>query len=63
MHLIEADEPAGTRRSRRRPGRTRSSRSISDRLSAYVSPYDPETWRSPKDAMAHEFYRWERGTA
>ncbi|NUK26932.1 TcmI family type II polyketide cyclase, partial [Streptomyces lunaelactis] len=33
---------------------------ISDRLSAFVSPYDPETWRSPKDAMAREFYRWDR---
>ena len=35
-------------------------RAISDRLSAFVSPYDPETWRGPKDAMAREFYRWER---
>ncbi|MER6347396.1 TcmI family type II polyketide cyclase [Streptomyces sp. NPDC001595] len=33
---------------------------ISERLSAYVSAYDPETWRSPKDAMAHCFYRWDR---
>ncbi|MYV97204.1 TcmI family type II polyketide cyclase, partial [Streptomyces sp. SID3343] len=23
--------------------------------------YDPLTWRGPQDAMAHEFYRWERG--
>ncbi|MGV9557835.1 TcmI family type II polyketide cyclase [Streptomyces sp. NPDC003401] len=39
-------------------------RGISERLSAYVSAYDPATWRSPKDAMAHCFYRWERdGTA
>ena len=35
-------------------------RSISERLEAYVSPYDPATWRSPKDAMAQCFYRWER---
>ncbi|MHB9857190.1 TcmI family type II polyketide cyclase [Streptomyces sp. YIM S03343] len=35
-------------------------RGISEQLSAYVSAYDPETWRSPKDAMAHCFYRWER---
>lgn len=33
---------------------------ISDRLTAFVSPYDPQTWRSPKDAMARQFYRWER---
>ncbi|AWW41250.1 MULTISPECIES: TcmI family type II polyketide cyclase [Streptomyces] len=35
-------------------------RDISERLSAYVSAYDPATWRSPKDAMANCFYRWER---
>ncbi|MFF9489349.1 TcmI family type II polyketide cyclase [Streptomyces sp. NPDC014676] len=36
-------------------------RGISERLEAYVSPYDPATWRSPKDAMARCFYRWESG--
>ncbi|MBD9733609.1 TcmI family type II polyketide cyclase [Streptomyces sp. H28] len=35
-------------------------RSISEQLEAYVSPYDPATWRGPKDAMAECFYRWER---
>ncbi|AZP15215.1 TcmI family type II polyketide cyclase [Streptomyces aquilus] len=35
-------------------------RDVSERLSAYVTAYDPETWRSPKDAMARCFYRWER---
>ncbi|MEU8527396.1 MULTISPECIES: TcmI family type II polyketide cyclase [Streptomyces] len=35
-------------------------RSASDRLSAYVTAYDPLTWRGPKDAMAQCFYRWER---
>ncbi|MEV7566986.1 TcmI family type II polyketide cyclase [Streptomyces tanashiensis] len=35
-------------------------RGVSERLSAYVSAYDPTTWRGPKDAMAHCFYRWER---
>ncbi len=33
---------------------------LSDRLTAFISPYDPQTWRGPKDAMAQEFYRWER---
>ena len=33
---------------------------ISRRLEAFVSPYDPETWRSPKDAMARSFDRWQR---
>ncbi|NEY37436.1 TcmI family type II polyketide cyclase, partial [Streptomyces sp. PRKS01-65] len=27
---------------------------------AYVTAYDPATWRSPKDAMANCFYRWDR---
>ena len=36
-------------------------RGVSERLEAYVSPYDPATWRGPKDAMAQCFYRWERG--
>lgn len=35
-------------------------RNVSDKLSAYVSAYDPQTWRSPKDAMARCFYQWER---
>jgi cyclase len=33
---------------------------ISKRLEAFVSPYDPQTWRSPKDAMARCFYPWEK---
>ncbi|HKS46587.1 MAG TPA: TcmI family type II polyketide cyclase [Amycolatopsis sp.] len=31
---------------------------ISDDLKAYIEAYDPETWRSPKDAMATRFYHW-----
>lgn len=34
-------------------------REISARLEPYIAPYDPATWRSPKDAMAVEFYRWD----
>jgi cyclase len=34
-------------------------RELSAKLEAYVEPYDPATWRSPKDAMAEEFYRWD----
>jgi cyclase len=29
---------------------------ISRQLDAYITPYNPETWRSPKDAQAREFY-------
>jgi cyclase len=34
-------------------------REISAGLEPYIEPYDPATWRSPKDAMAIEFYRWD----
>ena len=34
-------------------------REISDKLDAYIPPYDPETWKSPKDAQARQFYSWE----
>ena len=33
---------------------------ISDDLKPFVQAYDPATWRSPADAMATPFYRWER---
>jgi cyclase len=32
---------------------------ISAKLDAYITPYDPETWQSPKDAQAREFYSWD----
>jgi cyclase len=32
---------------------------ISDQLKPYIEAYDPPTWRSPADAMATRFYRWE----
>jgi cyclase len=34
-------------------------RDISKKLEPYIQPYDPETWQSPKDAMARQFYRWD----
>jgi len=34
-------------------------RDISKRLDAYIQPYNPATWRSPKDATAREFYTWD----
>lgn len=35
-------------------------REISRRLQPYIEPYDPVTWRGPSDALAHEFYAWDR---
>jgi cyclase len=32
---------------------------ISESLKAHIEAYDPVTWRSPADAMATRFYRWE----
>ncbi|MBB1254619.1 TcmI family type II polyketide cyclase [Streptomyces sp. OF3] len=32
---------------------------ISDDLKPFIQAYDPATWRSPADAMAHRFYHWE----
>ncbi|MDT3397994.1 TcmI family type II polyketide cyclase [Streptomyces sp. B1866] len=58
LHLIEADEPPGPRVAR--VSGHPEFRGVSERLSPYIAAYDPTTWREPKDAMAHEFYRWER---
>ncbi|MFJ6748845.1 MULTISPECIES: TcmI family type II polyketide cyclase [unclassified Streptomyces] len=58
LHLIESERPPGPEIAKvtEHP----EFRAISDKLSAFVSPYDPETWRGPKDAMARQFYSWER---
>lgn len=32
---------------------------ISKKLEPYIQPYNPETWRSPRDATAREFYSWD----
>lgn len=32
---------------------------ISRRLDDHITPYNPETWQSPKDAQAREFYVWD----
>ena len=32
---------------------------ISRKLDPYIQPYDPATWKSPKDAQAREFYSWD----
>jgi cyclase len=31
---------------------------VSAELARYVTPYDPEAWRSPRDASATCFYEW-----
>lgn len=56
VHLIEmeADPAESIRRAQNLPG----FRDVSARLSQFITPYDPATWRSPRDAQAREFYRW-----
>jgi len=57
IHLIEMDDDA-----ERSIASIRDHplfREISRQLEAYIQPYNPETWRSPKDAMAREFYTWD----
>ncbi|MCZ4123711.1 TcmI family type II polyketide cyclase [Streptomyces sp. H39-S7] len=61
LHLIEADRPPGPEVARYK-GHPEF-RDVSDRLAPHVQAYDPATWREPKDAMAREFYRWERSDA
>ncbi|MFJ8632755.1 TcmI family type II polyketide cyclase [Streptomyces sp. NPDC093568] len=58
MHFIEAEQDPG-------PAIAKVAGhpefvGISKRLEAFVSPYDPQTWRSPKDAMARCFYHWQK---
>src|SRR6478735_3275322 len=58
LHLIESERPPG-------PAIAKVTehvafRDVSERLAAFVSPYDPQTWRGPKDAMATQFYSWQR---
>lgn len=57
VHYVETDEDfeAAVDQIREHP----LFREISSSLDAYISPYDPETWRSPKDATAREFYSWD----
>jgi len=60
LHLIESDRPAGPEVAKY--ATHPEFRAVSDRLAVYVDAYDPATWREPKDAMAREFYRWDRHT-
>jgi cyclase len=36
---------------------------ISADLRPFIEPYDPQTWRSPADAMAQRFYHWSGSDA
>lgn len=58
LHLIEAEDEPGPRVAQ--VAGHPEFQDVSRKLAAYVQAYNPQTWREPKDAMAREFYRWER---
>jgi hypothetical protein len=57
LHLFTSREAPGEEAMRQSHGELPFAKLI-DELSAYLSPYNPETWRSHKDAVARPFYRW-----
>lgn len=59
LHLVEGERPV--EEAVARVAGHPEFQQISADLRPYVSAYDPATWRKPADAMAAEFYRWERG--
>jgi len=58
FHLQDFDDDNGRERIEEAKTDPRFVR-ISRDLEPYIAPYDPETWRSPADAMAQRFYVWE----
>ena len=57
VHLIETDDDFDES-----VGNVRAHplfQEISKKLEPYIQPYNPETWHSPKDATAREFYSWD----
>lgn len=57
MHLQDFDGDGGAEaieEARTHPSFVR----ISADLKPFIEAYDPATWRSPADAMAHRFYHW-----
>jgi len=59
VHLVELDEDFGDTVDQVRDHPL--FKDISRRLDEFITPYNPETWRSPKDAQAREFYSWDAG--
>lgn len=57
VHLVEMDEDFA--RSVDNVRNHELFREISKKLEPYIQPYNPVTWKSPKDATAREFYSWD----
>lgn len=59
VHMIEFDPSIeSVDDSMRAAAQLPAFRAISEELRPHITAYDPETWRSPRDAMATCFYRW-----
>ncbi|MDF5753656.1 TcmI family type II polyketide cyclase [Spongiactinospora sp. TRM90649] len=57
FQYMEVDQPAGRTMANVRD--RAEFQELSRNLTRFIEPYDPTTWRSPRDAMATEFYRYE----
>ena len=57
IHLVEKDDDFAETVDRVRDHDL--FKDISEKLDPYIQPYNPETWRSPKDAQSREFYTWD----
>jgi cyclase len=57
IHLVEMDDDFGDTVDEVRNHDL--FREISRQLDEFITPYNPETWKSPKDAQAKVFYTWE----
>lgn len=57
LHILERKEASFSEAVHRNHHKPAFSK-IMDDLRPYISAYSPETWRSPQDAVAKEFYRW-----
>jgi len=57
IHLVETDEDFAEKVDDVRDHAL--FQEISRKLDPYIQPYDPETWRSPADAQARQFYNWD----
>ncbi|MEU5264161.1 TcmI family type II polyketide cyclase [Amycolatopsis sp. NPDC021455] len=60
FHLFEAGED-GPRRVEEVRGHELFA-DVNAKLAEHVKPYDERTWKSPRDAMAEEFYHWSVGS-
>jgi hypothetical protein len=56
VHVIDFDREVGD--AMRTALTLPAFRAISEELQPHIAAYDPQTWASPRDAMARCFYHW-----